>query len=121
MRRIRVATFLSIDGVLQAPGGPEEDTSGGFRFGGWNFPFWDEPLERLMADAMAEPYDLLLGRRTYEIFAAHWPYQDDDIGRAFNAANKYVAAGPGTPGRGRRWTGLTATVWRATWRRRCGR
>src|SRR5690606_19687228 len=97
MRTIRAATFVSIDGVMQAPGGPEEDPSGGFRFGGWNFPWWDEPLERLMGEAMGEAYDLLLGRRTYEIFAAHWPYQDDDIGRAFNAANKYVAAGPETP------------------------
>lgn len=97
MRTIRTATFISIDGVMQAPGGPEEDPSGGFHFGGWNFPWWDEALERLMGDAMGEDYDLLLGRRTYEIFAAHWPYQDDEIGRAFNAANKYVAAGPETP------------------------
>lgn len=97
MRTIRAATFVSIDGVMQAPGGPEEDPSGGFRYGGWNFPWWDEALERLMGDAMGEAYDLLLGRRTYEIFAAHWPYQDDEIGRAFNAANKYVAAGPETP------------------------
>jgi dihydrofolate reductase len=97
MRTVRAATFVSIDGVMQAPGGPEEDPSGGFRFGGWNFPWWDEGLERLMGDAMGEAYDLLLGRRTYEIFAAHWPYQDDEIGRAFTAANKYVAAGPGTP------------------------
>ncbi len=96
MRTIRAATFVSIDGVMQAPGGPDEDPSGGFRFGGWNFPWWDEPLERLMGDAMGEAYDLLLGRRTYEIFAAYWPYQDDEIGRAFTAANKYVAAGPET-------------------------
>lgn len=97
MRTIRTATFVSIDGVMQAPGGPEEDPSDGFRFGGWNFPWWDEPLGRLMDDAMGAVYDLLLGRRTYEIFAAHWPYQDDEIGRAFNAANKYVAARPETP------------------------
>jgi dihydrofolate reductase len=97
MRTIRTATFVSLDGVIQAPGGPEEDPSGGFRFGGWNFPWWDEALERLMAEAMGENYDLLLGRKTYEIFAAHWPYQDDEVGRAFTAANKYVAAGPETP------------------------
>lgn len=96
MRTIRTATFVSIDGVMQAPGGPQEDPSGGFRFGGWNFPWWDEPLEQLMGEAMAGPFDLLLGRRTWEIFAAHWPYQDDEIGRLFNAAAKYVAAGPDT-------------------------
>ena len=97
MRRIRTATFVSLDGVMQAPGGPEEDPTGGFRFGGWNFPWWDEPLERLMAEAMGEDYDLLLGRKTYEIFAAYWPYQDDEIGRTFTAVNKYVAAGRETP------------------------
>lgn len=97
MRTIRTATFVSIDGVMQAPGGPDEDTRGGFKFGGWNFPYWDEQLEGLMARAMGTDYDLLLGRRTYEIFAAHWPYMDDEIGRTFNAVNKYVAAGPETP------------------------
>ena len=73
MRQIRAATFVSMDGVMQAPGGPEEDPSGGFRFGGWNFPFWDEKLGALMDRAMGENYDLLLGRRTDEIFAAFWP------------------------------------------------
>ena len=97
MRTIRTATFISLDGVMQAPGGPDEDTQGGFRFGGWVFPFWDDALGGLMDRAMGEDYDLLLGRRTYEIFAAYWPHQDDDIGRAFNAANKYVVASPGTP------------------------
>lgn len=97
MRTIRTATFVSLDGVMQAPGGPDEDPQGGFRFGGWVFPFWDDALGRLMDCAMGEDYDLLLGRRTYEIFAAFWPHQDDDIGRAFNAANKYVVASPGTP------------------------
>ena len=97
MRTIRTATFVSLDGVMQGPGGPDEDPTGGFRFGGWNFPFWDEPLERLMSEAMGEDYDLLLGRKTYEIFAAYWPHQDDEIGRTFTAVNKYVAAGPETP------------------------
>ena len=97
MRQIRAATFVSMDGVMQAPGGPEEDPTGGFRFGGWNFPYWDETLGGLMDRAMGEDYDLLLGRRTYEIFAAFWPHQDDEIGRKFNAVNKYVAAGPDTP------------------------
>ena len=97
MRTIRTATFVSLDGVMQAPGGPEEDPSGGFRFGGWVFPFFDEALGGLMDRAMGENYDLLLGRRTYEIFAGYWPHQDDEIARVFNAVNKYVAAGPETP------------------------
>jgi len=97
MRMIRTATFVSLDGVMQAPGGPSEDPRGDFRFGGWTFPYWDEKLGRLMDQAMGEDYDLLLGRCTYEIFAAFWPHQDDEIGRTFNAVNKYVAAGPDTP------------------------
>jgi dihydrofolate reductase len=97
MRRIRTATFVSMDGVMQAPGGPTEDPRGGFRYGGWTFTFWDEKLGQLMDRAMGEDYDLLLGRCTYEIFAAFWPHQDDEIGRTFNAVNKYVAAGPETP------------------------
>ncbi len=97
MRTIRTATFVSLDGVMQAPGGPEEDPTGGFRFGGWVFPHFDEPLGGLMDRAMGDNYDLLLGRRTYEIFAGYWPHQDDEIARVFNAVNKYVAAGPATP------------------------
>lgn len=97
MREIRTATFVSLDGVIQAPGGPAEDPRGGFRFGGWVFPWFDEALGELMGRAMGEDYDLLLGRRTYEIFAAYWPHQDNEIGRTFNAVNKYVAAGPDTP------------------------
>jgi dihydrofolate reductase len=97
MRKIRAATFVSMDGVMQAPGGPQEDPRGGFQFGGWIVTFWDEKLGGLMDRAMGEDYDLLLGRRTYEIFAAYWPHMDDEIGRKFNAVNKYVAAGPDTP------------------------
>ena len=97
MRTIRTATFVSLDGVMQGPGGPTEDPRGGFRFGGWVFPFFEEKLGGLMDQAMGEDYDLLLGRRTYEIFAAYWPHQDDEIGRTFTAVNKYVAAGPDTP------------------------
>lgn len=97
MRTIRTATFVSLDGVMQAPGGPTEDPRGGFQFGGWVFPWFDEKLGSLMDRAMGENYDLLLGRCTYEIFAGFWPYQDDEIGRTFNAVNKYVAAGPDTP------------------------
>lgn len=97
MRKIRLATFLSIDGVMQGPGGPEEDTTGGFGHGGWVWPHFDEAVGGLMGEAMGEDYDLLLGRRTYEIFAAYWPTMDDEIGHTFNAINKYVAAGPETP------------------------
>jgi dihydrofolate reductase len=97
MRRIRTASFVSLDGVMQAPGGPDEDKTGGFAFGGWVWPHFDEDSGGLMGEAMGEDYDLLLGRRTYEIFAAYWPNMDDEIGRTFNAINKYVAAGPETP------------------------
>lgn len=91
-RKLTGAFFQSLDGVVQAPGGPEEDPSGGFRFGGWTAPFWDESLEKPAAKIFNEPeYDLLLGRRTYEIFAAFWPYnQDDPIGAKFQRIEKYV-------------------------------
>ena len=97
MRKIRTATFVSLDGVMQAPGGPTEDPTGGFAFGGWVWPYFDEKAGGLMGEAMGEDYDLLLGRRTYEIFAAYWPYRDDEMARTFNAIDKYVAAGPETP------------------------
>lgn len=97
MRKIRTATFVSLDGVMQAPGGPEEDAQDGFRFGGWTFPYWDETLGQQMDRAMGEAFDLLLGRRTYEIFAGFWPHQDDPIGRTFTRINKYVVASAGTP------------------------
>jgi dihydrofolate reductase len=97
MRRVRTATFTSLDGVIQAPGGPDEDPTGGFAFGGWVWPHFDEASGGLMDEAMGRDYDLLLGRRTYEIFAAYWPHMDDAVGRTFNAIDKYVAAGPETP------------------------
>ena len=90
MRKLTGAVFLSLDGVMQAPGGPEEDPTSGFRFGGWVQPLWSEdmgPFEQLIMDE----YDLLLGKRTYDIFAAYWPYnQDDPIGEKFQRINKYV-------------------------------
>ncbi|MBU0557823.1 MAG: dihydrofolate reductase family protein [Alphaproteobacteria bacterium] len=97
MRQIRTATFVSLDGVMQAPGGPDEDTSGGFAFGGWVWPFFDEAAGGLMDEAMGRDYDLLLGRRTYEIFAGYWPFMEGELAGTFNAINKYVAAGPETP------------------------
>jgi dihydrofolate reductase len=89
MRKLTGAVFQSLDGVMQAPGGPDEDPSGGFKFGGWVQPFWDEmdPFDEVI---MGE-YDLLLGKRTYDIFAAYWPYnQDDPIGAKFQRIDKYV-------------------------------
>jgi dihydrofolate reductase len=93
MRKIIVSTFLSMDGVLQAPGGPQEDPSHQFKWGGWSFPYWDELMNNTMGKLMSGPFDLLLGRRTYEIFAAHWPYQENDpIAETFNRIRKYVVA-----------------------------
>jgi len=79
-------------GVMQAPGGPEEDPSNGFPHGGWSMPFWEEGPSKAIDEILASEFDLLLGRRTYEIFAAYWPYAGDNpIGTAFNKATKYVA------------------------------
>lgn len=100
MRQVIVGAMVSMDGVMQAPGGPEEDPTGGFEFGGWVAPMADDPvfgeeIERLFG----EPFDLLLGRRTYDIFAAYWPFAEggpyDDIAKAFNRATKYVATRKG--------------------------
>ena len=95
MRRIITATFTSLDGVMQAPGGPQEDPTGGFGFGGWVAPHFDDALGAAMGEVFSRPFDLLLGRKTYEIFAAHWPYvadPDDPIAGLFNRVTKYVAA-----------------------------
>ncbi|WP_324752019.1 dihydrofolate reductase family protein [Roseovarius sp. Pro17] len=93
MRQIKIQTFMSLDGVMQAPGGPKEDPSGGFTLGGWSQPYWDEMMGEVMSQAMTEDYDLLLGRKTYDIFAAHWPNAGDDnpVTQKFNKATKYVA------------------------------
>ena len=92
MRKVIAGAFISVDGVVQAPGGPEEDPSGGFRFGGWAFPYFDETLGGFLGEVFdSGDYDLLLGRRTYEIFAAHWPFHlEDPIGQAFDRIRKYV-------------------------------
>ncbi len=93
MRRLVVSTFMSLDGVMQAPGGPEEDPSGGFTHGGWSVNYWDDFMGQHMAEAMSKPFDLLLGRTTYEIFAAHWPHvTDNPMGDILNSATKYVAS-----------------------------
>ncbi len=93
MRRVITSTFLTIDGVMQAPGGPDEDRSGAFEHGGWSFHHWDEMMGQVMTEEMAQPHDLLLGRKTYEIFAAHWPHAGDAPEAVIiNNARKYVAS-----------------------------
>ena len=91
MRKIIVLTFVSLDGVMQAPGGPTEDTSGGFALGGWTVPYFDEFLGQTMTEQMGQPFDLLLGRKTFEIFASYWPNYKDGP-NPIDAANKYVAS-----------------------------
>ena len=91
MRKLTGAIFQSLDGIMQAPGGPDEDPSGGFRFGGWSFAFWDDSMHGPFGKVIEADYDLLLGKRTYDIFAAYWPYnQDIPIGARFQRINKYV-------------------------------
>ncbi|MEX3935365.1 dihydrofolate reductase family protein [Paraburkholderia phymatum] len=96
MRKLIVSAFISLDGVIQAPGGPGEDTSGEFRFGGWIVPYADEAIRQNLQDLLSQPFDLLLGRSTYDIFAAYWPHVPADSGsRAiadlFNSVPKHVA------------------------------
>src|SRR6476661_5458166 len=91
MRKLTGAVFQSLDGVMQAPGGPDEDLTSGFRFGGWSFHFWDETLEQPFGKIIEADYDLLLGKRTYDIFAGFWPnHQDMPVGATFQRINKYV-------------------------------
>ena len=95
MRQIVVSTFISLDGVMQAPGGPQEDRSGDFEFGGWTFPHFDKATAGAMDDIFGQPFDLLLGRKTYDIFAGYWPHVSDPastIAPLFNRATKYVAS-----------------------------
>src|SRR5688572_1011044 len=91
MRKIIVLTFVSLDGIMQAPGGPGEDDSGNFKYGGWTVPLFDDALGQVMGEQMDHPFDLLLGRKTFEIFAAYWPHHDDE-GAGINKATKYVAS-----------------------------
>lgn len=93
MRKLLVTTFVTLDGVMQAPGGPEEDESGGFAQGGWSANYWDDTMNDVMGAIMGKPFDLLLGRRTYDIFAGYWPQHADEPGAApLNDATKYVAS-----------------------------
>jgi dihydrofolate reductase len=92
MRELTVNTFLTLDGVMQAPGGPEEDPDSGFEHGGWSFGYWDEQMESAMGELMSPPFELVLGRNTYEIFAAHWPHSDGPGADLFTSATKHVAS-----------------------------
>jgi dihydrofolate reductase len=90
MRTLAVNTFMSLDGVMQSPGGPDEDPTGGFTLGGWGVNYFDDEMMGQVAEA--EPYELLLGRGTYEIFAAHWPYSEGPIADRLNGTRKHVAS-----------------------------
>jgi dihydrofolate reductase len=95
MRKIVVLSFISLDGVMQAPGGSEEDRAEGFKFGGWTFPYFDEESGKLMDQQISGEFDLLLGRKTYDIFAPYWPAQDEKtnpVAGPFNKAKKYVVS-----------------------------
>lgn len=95
MRKLIATTMVSLDGVLQAPGGPEEDPADAFPFGGWSFHYWDDAPDRDMRGLDGKDRELVLGRKTYEIFEAYWPYQaaDNPIAQTLNAARKHVASG----------------------------
>jgi dihydrofolate reductase len=93
MRNLAVSTFLTLDGVMQAPGGPEEDPESGFEYGGWSVNYWDDLMAKVMDEATSRPFELLLGRKTYEIFAAYWPHASEEEGASvFNDAVKHVAS-----------------------------
>ena len=94
MRKIITTTFVTLDGVMQAPGGPDEDRSGGFNYGGWTFHYWDKVMGDVMNGFMDMPFELLLGKFTYDIFAGYWPTanQDQIIAKRFNSTKKYVVS-----------------------------
>ncbi|WP_298959664.1 dihydrofolate reductase family protein [uncultured Roseibium sp.] len=92
MRKLAILTFVTMDGVMQSPSSPDEDRSGGFKAGGWAAPFWQDVMEQVQREAMNETYDMLFGRKTYQLFAGHWPEAEDSTpARIMNAARKYVA------------------------------
>lgn len=90
MRKLVVNTFMSLDGVMQSPGGPDEDPTGGFTHGGWGVNYFDDEMMEQMSES--SPYELLLGRGTYEIFAAHWPHDEGPIADHLNSTRKHVAS-----------------------------
>jgi len=124
MRKLVTAAFVTLDGVMQAPGGPEEDPTGSFAHGGWTVPYWDDVIGEAMGESFARPFDLLLGRKTYDIFAAHWPHVDVDpasstfaageaeIAATFDRVTKYVASRsrPALRWRNSEWLGEDAAA-----------
>jgi dihydrofolate reductase len=93
MRKLLVTTFVTLDGVMQAPGGPGEDDSGGFKHGGWSMSYWDDMMGRVMDEATSKPFAMVLGRTTYDIMSAYWPHASEEEGaKVFNDATKYVAS-----------------------------
>ena len=113
MRKITVGAMVSIDGVMQSPGGPSEDPTNGFRFGGWEMPYFDKEFGEELDRLFGERFDLLLGRKTYEIFAAYWPYYDENaadggIAKLFNNIKKYVVSRSGEVDAARRGSGAFA-------------
>ena len=92
MRKLVAISNMTLDGVTQAPGGPDEDPTGGFELGGWAVGYFDDALMEEIRSAMETPFDLVLGRKTYEIFAAHWPFDEGPIADRLNAATKHVAS-----------------------------
>ena len=92
MRKIVVFTMVSLDGVMQAPGGPEEDTSGNFKYGGWTAPYADESFGNIINEELSVPFDMLLGKKTHGIFAPYWPKQAGTIADSFNKAKKYLVS-----------------------------
>jgi dihydrofolate reductase len=124
MRKVVVPAFVSLDGVMQAPGGPEEDPSGGFAHGGWTVPYWDDTFREGTAGNAGRPYELLLGRKTYDLFAAYWPHLEvdpasgtfeagvADIASTFNSVTKHVASRsrPALAWRNSRWLGPDAAA-----------
>ena len=93
MRQLVVQSFVTLDGVMQAPGGPEEDDEGGFAYGGWSVNYWDDQMGQVMGEATSRPFAMVLGRRTYDIMAAYWPTApEEEGGKVFNDATKYVAS-----------------------------
>jgi dihydrofolate reductase len=92
MRKLIVLSFITLDGIMQAPGGPEEDPSENFKYGGWSVGYFDDFLGKVMTEQMSHPFDLLLGRKTFEIFAAFWPKVKDETGESINRATKYVVS-----------------------------
>jgi len=98
MRELAVLSFVTLDGVMQSPTSPEEDPSGGFTQGGWATPYWEQVMPQVFAEAMSEPYDLLFGRQTYDVFSAHWPHMPDSdpVAARLNSARKYVVTNSAT-------------------------